>query len=95
MGTSLLSGPKYHIIRTPAAPTGKAQDGETAVLVYSFSVSLPGLTLNLFAFSFLQSFFILSFFLSVAILFVYLFRLLAVYLVTISVTLIVYSKIVG
>jgi hypothetical protein len=40
MGTSLLSGPKYHIIRTPAMPTGKAQDGETAVLVYSFSVSL-------------------------------------------------------
>jgi len=26
MGTSLLSGPKYHIIRTPATPTGKAQD---------------------------------------------------------------------
>jgi len=26
MGTSLKSGPKYHIIRTPAAPTGKAQD---------------------------------------------------------------------
>jgi hypothetical protein len=27
MGTSLLSGPKYHIIRTPAAVSGKAQDG--------------------------------------------------------------------
>jgi hypothetical protein len=27
MGTSLLSGPKYHIIRTPAAMSGKAQDG--------------------------------------------------------------------
>jgi hypothetical protein len=27
MGTSLLSGPKYHIIRTPAAASGKAQDG--------------------------------------------------------------------
>ncbi|KDR21650.1 beta,beta-carotene 15,15'-dioxygenase-like [Zootermopsis nevadensis] len=26
MGTSLLSGPKYHIIRTAAAPSGKAQD---------------------------------------------------------------------
>lgn len=26
MGTSLLSGLKYHIIKTPVAPTGKAQD---------------------------------------------------------------------
>lgn len=31
MGTSLLSGPKYHIIRTAAAPSGKAQDGERAL----------------------------------------------------------------
>ncbi|PNF43183.1 hypothetical protein B7P43_G15677 [Cryptotermes secundus] len=35
MGTSLMSGPKYHIIRTPAAASGKAQDAlsKAAVLV--------------------------------------------------------------
>lgn len=35
MGTSLLSGPKYHIIRTPAAASGKAQDAlnKAAILV--------------------------------------------------------------
>jgi hypothetical protein len=45
MGTSLMSGPKYHIIRTPAVPTRKAQDGETTMylflLIHSFSICLP------------------------------------------------------
>jgi hypothetical protein len=37
MGTSLLSGPKYHIIRTAAVPSGKAQDGERALCFSSAS----------------------------------------------------------
>lgn len=89
MGTSLISGPKYHIIKTPAAPTRKAQDGETTMylflLIYSFSVCLPGFPLSLFASSFIH-----SWFLPFSCDFIYLFiNLLVVYLVTISVTLIV------
>jgi hypothetical protein len=42
MGTSVLSGLKYHIIRTAAAPSGKAQDGERAFvfLLYFFVCSI-------------------------------------------------------
>jgi hypothetical protein len=60
MGTSLLSGPKYHIIRTPTTPSGRAQDGETAlslfILIYSFPVCLPVFPLNLFECSAVRSF---------------------------------------
>jgi len=77
MGTSLLSGLKYHIIKTPVAPTGKAQDGETTMylflLIYFFSVSLSGFSLQLVCIFLHTLFYILSFFFSVVILFICLF----------------------
>lgn len=75
MGTSLLSGPKYHIISTPAAPTRKVQDGETTMylflLIYSFSVS-PWFSPQFVCVILHTHVYILSFFFSVVISFVYL-----------------------
>lgn len=40
MGTSLMSGPKYHIIKTPTTPSGKAQDAlKKAVILTTISSS--------------------------------------------------------